>query len=156
MVADLRNSTSWETPLFVHVLGAMLLVGGLFIVTASLVLAWRARDEGDVAALTRFAYRTLFFLVLPAFVVMRIAAEWVLSESPYDKAKDNLDWVGIGYLISDIGALLLIVSLVLAGIGLRRAASGGGRTGARVVTVVTLLLLAAYVVAIWAMTTKPS
>jgi hypothetical protein len=155
MVALIRTS-EWETPLFVHVVGAMLLVGGLFVVGASLVLAWRAENEGDVAALTRFAYRTLFFLVLPAFIVMRIGAEWVLSKSPFDAFKDDLTWVGIGYIISDIGALALIVSLVLAGIGLRRAGSGRGGGGARVVTVVTLLLLAAYVVAIWAMTTKPT
>ncbi len=152
MVAVTR-ATEWEWPLFVHVLGAMLLVGGLFVVGASLVLAWRAEDGGDVAALTRFAYRTLFFLVLPAFIVMRIAAQWVLDKSPFD---DNQNWVGIGFLISDIGALALIVSLVLAGIGLRRDTSGVGSTRARVVTVVTLLLLAAYLVAIWAMTTKPT
>ncbi|MGZ8694852.1 MAG: hypothetical protein ACXWYS_05375, partial [Gaiellaceae bacterium] len=61
-----------------------------------------------------------------------------------------------GFIVSDVGGLALIVSLVLAGIGLRRADSGRGRTGARVVTVVTLLLIAAYLVAIWAMTTKPA
>jgi uncharacterized membrane protein len=153
MVALIRYS-EWETPLFFHVLGAMLLVGGMFVVSASLVLAWRADNEGDVAALTRFAYRTLFFLVLPAFLLMRIAAQWVLSKSPWD-SDDDQTWIGFGFLISDIGALLLIVSLVLAGIGLRRADSGRS-TGARVVTVVTLLLLAAYLVAIWAMTTKPT
>ena len=153
MVALIRTS-EWETPLFLHVVGAMLLVGGMFIVGISLVLAWRADSEGDVAALTRFAYRVLFFLVLPAFIAMRVGAEWVLQKSPWKDADPS--WVGIGFLISDIGALALIVSLVLAGIGLRRADSGRGRTGARVVTVVTLLLLAAYLVAIWAMTTKPT
>ena len=155
MVALIRTS-EWETPLFFHVLGAMLLVGGMFVASASLLLAWRSQDEGTTVALTRFAYRTLFFLVLPAFLLMRIAAEWVLSKSPFDAVKDDLTWVGIGYLISDIGGLALLISLILAGIGLRRAENGPGRTGARIVTVVTLLLLAAYVVAIWAMTTKPS
>jgi uncharacterized membrane protein len=153
MVGLIRYS-EWETPLFFHVLGAMLLVGGMFVVSAALVLAWRAKDEGDAAALTRFAYRALFFLVLPAFLLMRIAAQWVLSKSPWD-GDDDQTWIGLGFLISDIGALLLIVSLVVAGIRLRRADSGGG-TSARVVTVVTLLLLAAYLVAIWAMTTKPT
>jgi uncharacterized membrane protein len=152
MVAFIRTS-EWEWPLFFHVLGAMLLVGGLFVVSASLVLAWRAENEGDVAVLTRLAYRTLFFLVLPAFIVMRIGAQWVLDKSPFD---DDQNWVGIGFAISDLGALGLIVSLILAGIGLRRAESGRGGTVARVVTVVTLLLLAAYIVAIWAMTTKPT
>ena len=152
MVALIRTS-DWETPLFLHVFGALLLVGGLFVVGISLALAWRAESEGDVAALTRFAYRVLFIVVLPAFIAMRIGAQWVLDESPFD---DDQGWIGVGFLVSDLGAVALIVSLVLAGIGLRRADSGRGRTGARVVTVVTLLLLAAYVVAIWAMTTKPT
>jgi hypothetical protein len=153
MVALIRTS-EWETPLFFHVLGAMLLVGGMFIASVSLVLAWRAKDEGDVAALTRFAYRTLLFLVLPAFILMRVAAQWVLSKSPFDAIGDDLTWVAIGYVIADIGGLALLISLILAGVGLRRGSLGG--RGARVVTAVTLLLLAAYVVAIWAMTTKPS
>jgi len=155
MVALIRTS-DWETPLFVHVLGAMLLVGGLFVVTASLVLAWRSENEGDVAALTRFAYRALLFLVLPAFIVMRIGAQWVLHESPWNSISPDPSWVGMGYVIADIGGIALIVALVLAGIGLRRDASSGGQTRARVVTIVTLLLLAAYLVAIWAMTTKPT
>ena len=151
MLALLRTG-DWEVPLFLHVLGAMLLVGGLFAVGTALVAAWRA-EEGDAAALTRFAYRTLFILVLPAFVAMRIGAQWVLEEAPFDEEDA---WIGVGYLVSDFGGLLLVVSLILAGLGLRRAGDGRGRTAARVVTVVTLLLLAAYLVAIWAMTTKPT
>jgi uncharacterized membrane protein len=156
MVALIRTG-DWETPLFFHVAGAMLLVGGMFVVSASLLLAWRSQDEGTSVALTRVAYRTLFFLVLPAYIVMRIGAQWVLSKSPFDAIADDLTWVTIGYLIADIGGILLLVALILAGVGLRRAADKGpGRTSARIVTVVTLLLLAAYIVAIWAMTTKPS
>jgi hypothetical protein len=153
MVAFIRTS-EWETPLFVHVLGAMLLVGGLFVVTLSLVLAWRANNEGDAAALTRFAYRTLLFLVLPAFIVMRIGAQWVLNKSPWDGADPR--WVQIGGVAADLGGAVLIVALVLAGISLRRADYRTGGTRARVITVVTLLLMAAYLVAIWAMTAKPT
>jgi hypothetical protein len=147
-VAVLRTS-DWETPLFLHVLGAMLLVGGLFAVAILMTAAWRA--EGSTAvALTRFAYRTLFVVVLPAFIAMRIGAQWALDKSPFD---EDDTWIGIGYLISDLGFLALVVMLVLAGIGLRREPGG---TPARIVTVVTLLFLAAYVLAIWAMTTKPT
>ena len=105
-------------------------------------------------ALTRVAYRTLLFLVLPAFIVMRVAAQWVLHKSPWDGTDPR--WVQIGGVAADVGGAALIVALVLAGLGLRRADNGRGGTGASVVTVVTLLLLAAYIVAIWAMTTKPS
>jgi hypothetical protein len=155
MVAFIRTS-EWEWPLFFHVLGAMLLVGGVFVAFVALALAWRADGrggEGDAVALTRFAYRDLFFVVLPAYIVMRIAAEWVRDKAPFD---DDAEWIGIGYLASDLGALLILISLILAGIALRRADNGRGRTVSRVITVVTLLLLAAYIVAIWAMTTKPT
>ena len=55
--------------------------------------------------------------------------------------------------------LLLIVATILAGIGSRRAASADGKpTGTlnTVATVLVALALLLYVVAIWAMTTKPS
>ncbi len=79
-LADIRPDGAWEASLFLHVLGAMLLVGGLFVVSASLDLrvarpGGRRRD----AALRRFAYLTLFFVVLPAFFAMRIGAAWVLE-----------------------------------------------------------------------------
>ncbi|HEU5211643.1 MAG TPA: hypothetical protein VFU10_02645 [Gaiellaceae bacterium] len=131
----------------------MLLVGGLFVVSAALIYAWRAKEDGDEAKIRRFAYLTLFFVVLPAFFAMRIGAEWVLSASPFS---DNANWVGIGFAISDAGFVVLIISLILAGFGIRRMRTGGGQTGARVITVLSVALLIAYVVAIWAMTTKPS
>jgi uncharacterized membrane protein len=152
-IASIRPDGGWEASLFLHVAGAMLLVGGLFVVSASLLYAWRARDEADETALRRFAYLTLFFVVLPAFFAMRIGAQWVLSASPYD---DNQNWVGIGFAISDAGFVVLIISLILAGFGIRRTRTGGGRIGARVVTLLSVALLIAYVVAIWAMTTKPT
>lgn len=152
-LADIRPDGAWEASLFLHVLGAMLLVGGLFVVSASLIYAWRAQEHADETSLRRFAYLTLFFVVLPAFFAMRIGAAWVLSASPYNS---DQNWVGIGMAISDAGFLVLIISLILAGIGIRRMRTGGGRVGARVVTVLSVALLIAYVVAVWAMTTKPT
>ena len=151
LIAFIRTS-DWETPLFLHVLGAMLLVGGMFVVTASLVTAWRA-EENTAVALTRLAYRVLFIVVLPAYIAMRIGAQWVLEESPFN---DDANWVGIGYLAADILGVLLLAALVLAGLGLRRGINAAGTRSAQVVTVVTLVLLAAYVFTIWAMTTKPT
>ena len=141
--------SDWEAPLFLHVLGAMLLVGGLVTVALSLLVAWR-RDGDDAVGLTRLAYRTLFFVVLPGFVAMRVGAQWVLSETGYDE--NEPDWVGVGYLTSDLGAVGLLATLVAGGIALR---GGERRALARLVTVISLVLIAAYVVAIWAMTTKP-
>ena len=42
-------------PLFLHVFGAMLLVGTLFAMTLATVLGWRRPD--DAAGLTRFSLR---------------------------------------------------------------------------------------------------
>jgi uncharacterized membrane protein len=152
MLAFIRTS-DWETPLFFHVLGAMVLVGGLFVVALTLTAAWRTSDEGNAATLTRFGYRTLLYVVLPAFIVMRIGAQWTLDKSPFD---DDASWVGTGFLVSDLGGIGLLVSLILAGLGLRRASGVPPTIPMRIVTVVTLILLAAYLIAIWAMTTKPT
>ncbi len=62
--------------------------------------------------------------------------------------------MGIGFITADAGALLLLIALILGGIGLRRARSGG--TGfLRASLYVSVLLLAAYLVAVWAMGAKP-
>ena len=149
-VAIVRPS-DWEAPLFLHVLGAMLLVGGLAVVAVSQLVAWR-RDGADAAALRRLAYRTLFLVVLPAFIAMRVGPQRVVSETGYHQNAPG--WVSVGYLVSDLGAVGLVASLVVAGIALRGRGERGA-TLARLVTGISLLLLAAYVVAIWAMTTKP-
>jgi uncharacterized membrane protein len=151
MLAAVRPDSGWEIALFLHVAGATLLVGGLVVTAAALVFAWRTSDDEGSAKATRLGYLTLFFVVLPSFVGMRVGAQWVLEESPFD---DEAGWVGLGFILSDLGGLGLIASLVIAGIGLRRGVQGRA-VPARVVTVITVLLLIAYVVAIWAMTTKP-
>lgn len=136
-------------PLFLHVLGAMALIGSLALVAAILLRAWRAEGESAVA-LQRAGFRSLLLFVVPSYVVMRIGAQWI--ESKEDIPEDpSPDWIDIGYMTSDFGGLLLLVSIVLAVIGLRRA----GRVPGRVVGVITTLLLVAYLVAVWAMTTKP-
>src|SRR5262249_49132231 len=116
-LAAIRPDGAWEASLFLHIAGAMLLVGGLFVVSAALIYAWRTQDDGGEAKIRRFAYLTLFFVVLPAFFAMRIGAERVLSASPFTH---DQNWVGIGRVISDAGFIVLIISLVLAG-----SASGG-------------------------------
>lgn len=142
-----------DLPLFLHVLGAMLLVGSLAFVGISILLG--RRDPARAPALTRLALRSLFFAVLPAYVVMRIGAQWTEAEQGYPDDYDGA-WLGIGYITADLGALLLLVSLLLAGIGLRKLRSGGGLGLGRAVGIISLVLIAAYVVAVWAMTAKPT
>jgi hypothetical protein len=152
MVAAIRPDDV-NLPLFLHVLGAMLLVGMLFTVAFVTVLGWRRSDESP--GLTRFGLRTLLLGVFPAYLLMRIGAQWTESEAGYP---DDFEpaWLGIGYVTADAGALLVLISIVLSALGLRRLRAGEGHRFGRAVGVISILLLAAYIVAVWAMTTKPS
>ena len=69
---------SWNLPLFVHVAGAMVVTAALVVTVGSLALAWRATGE-ERAAITQFGFRTLLYAGIPAYLVMRIGAEWILS-----------------------------------------------------------------------------
>jgi hypothetical protein len=88
---------------------------------------------------------------------MRIGAEWIYSREGWDDVESEPDWLGIGYVTADLGGLLLLVSIILAGLGARRLARGGGETSTllRVATVLVTVALVAYVLAVWAMSGKP-
>jgi hypothetical protein len=149
LVAAMRPS-SLNFPLFVHVFGAMILVGGLLTATGCVLLA-----RGD-ARLLRLGYKTMLAVCLPGYIVMRIGAEWIYSKEHLDKHPGgDPTWVGIGYITSDVGALLLLIALIAGGFGLRRLRSGS--TGLiRGSLYVSVLLLATYIVTIWAMSGKPN
>ena len=151
MLASIRPDEV-NFPLFLHVFGAMLLVGTLFAVALATVLAWRRPD--DAVGLTRFSLLTLLMGVLPAYILMRIGAQWTESKENFP---DDFDpaWLGIGYITADAGALLVLISLILGAVGLRKLRSGSVGFG-RAVGVICILLLAAYIVAVWAMTAKPT
>jgi hypothetical protein len=138
----------WELPLLVHVAGAMLLVGSLVVVVAVTAVALRG-GEGT-AHLTRLGLRVLLLGALPAYVAMRVGAEWVASKQDWGEPA----WIGIGYAASDGGFLLIIVASVLAWRATRRGAAGPGGVGTAVVSLSAFMLLA-FTVAVWAMTTKP-
>ena len=145
---------SWNFPLFVHVAGAMVVTAAVVAAIGALVLAWRATGEHR-AALTRFAFRTLLFAGIPAWFVMRIGAEWIYSKE-YSGDNDPT-WVGVGYAIAEPSGLLILIATILTYLGARRLRSGAGGGGmAKVATVLATIAVAFFVVAIWAMTTKPS
>jgi hypothetical protein len=144
---------SWNLPLFVHVAGAMAVTAALVTAVGSLVLAWRATGE-ERAAITRFGFRTLLYAGIPAYFVMRIGAEWIYSKE-YSGDNDP-GWIGIGYGTADLGGILILIATILTWLGARRQRSGGGGGLAKAGTVLATLVIALYVIAIWAMTTKPS
>jgi hypothetical protein len=142
----------WDLPLFLHILGAMVVVGALTLSATSLIAAWRSGS----AALIRLGYMTLFYGALPGYIVFRVGSEWIVDKEGLADA--DLAWIDIGYMVSDLGALLLIISLVISGISVRRMNRGGTASpiAARIVTGLVSLVLVAYLVAVWAMTTKPA
>jgi hypothetical protein len=137
--------------LLVHVVGAMVLVGGLVTAATAGIVGWR--DEA--ADLRRFSYKTLLAVVLPGYVVMRAGAQWVYAEEHLDDAPIDPAWVAIGFITADVGLLLLLLALILGGIGLRLSRSGRGGALLKASIVIATVLLAAYVVAVWAMGAKP-
>jgi cytochrome b561 len=152
MIAVVRPD-AWNFPLFVHVSGAMALVASLVMALYAVRIA---RTRGDQPA-AQFAFRVLWRFTLPAFIIMRLGAQWIVSKEDLENSNDA--WVGIGFSVSDFGLLLLIIGLVLTGLMARRARQGtsvAGTTQLAVAGVVSGLLVAAYLVAIWAMTTKPT
>ena len=142
---------SWNWPLLLHVGGAMILVGGLLTSGAAMALA-RRDDSGTLA---RFSYIALAAIAFPAFIVMRAGAQWMYDKEGFTGDGDPA-WIGIGFITSDLGGLLLIISLVLGGIGLRRSRRGTGEGLLRASGTISLVLLALYVVAVWAMAGKPA
>jgi hypothetical protein len=145
-----HRPTDWNVPLFVHVLGAMILVGGLL--TGASFLAF---SRGDVRSL-RLGYWTLLAVALPGYVVMRIGAQWIYSREGWDKLDDDPAWIGIGYVVADVGALFVLIALVLGGIGVRRLSDGRGQGLLKAAMVIAWIVLAAALVAVWAMAGKPN
>src|ERR687895_1159523 len=100
----------WDLPLFLHVLGAMILVGALCVVVIALLATWRTREAEEAAPLRRLGFQALLLGALPSYLLMRIAGEWIASEEDLDES--DPDWLGVGYVIADLGALVLLVTLV--------------------------------------------
>jgi hypothetical protein len=154
MVLAAVRPDAWNFPLLIHVAGAMLLVGSLVLAGSALIFAWR---DGGGGTLVRLGYRSLLVGVIPGWIVMRAGAQWIASKEHLENS--NLSWVGIGFATSEAGALLIIIATVLAALAWRRAASdaaAGGTTMGKVAAVLVSILIVAYVVTLWAMTTKPS
>jgi hypothetical protein len=149
---------SWNYALFLHVLGAMVLVGALATAVTAQVLSWKRGGGVDAAWHARLAFRTLLLVAIPAYIAMRIGAEWIYSKEHWGDVPNEPDWLGIGYITADLGALLLLTSVILAGFGARRLAraDSGPSIMARSAAILAIVVLAAYLVAVWAMTAKPT
>ena len=142
----------WTIPLLVHIFGAMLLVGALTLAAISLIAAWRTGS----AKLTRLGFMSVFYGAIPGWIIMRGGAQWIAHKEGLENS--DLSWIGIGFTMSDLGFVLLIVLLVIGGLIVRRINldESGPWISARIATGLVSLLLIGYLVAVWAMTTKPT
>jgi uncharacterized membrane protein len=138
----------WNLPLFLHILGALCTVGAL---SAAAYYLFRARRDAS-AALIKVGFRNLLLGAIPSYLVMRIAAQWLLSKEGLEDSEDA--WITIGFIVTDVGLLLLLTATIAAGIAARRAEGKIGPGPAIAAWCCTALLLA-YTVAVWAMATKP-
>ena len=143
----------WNFPLLMHVAGAMVLVGGLITALTALLLGWRR----DARPYTRFAFWYILPLAFPGWWIMRIGAQWIYSKEGFEGSDSEPAWLGVGYITADLGGLLLLLSIILTGIGARRLRDPqrGSSILARIGAVLTMLILAAYILAVWAMSAKP-
>ena len=140
---------SWNFPLFLHVLGAMILVGATLTAGSALAFA-----RGD-ARMLRLGYWSLLAVGLPGWVLMYLGAQWIYSKEGLDEAPIDSAWTAIGFVVAEAGGLLFLISLILGGVGVYRLRSGKGTGLLKATTVISVVLLAAYVVAVWAMSAKP-
>lgn len=132
----------------------MLLVGGLTGAVISLWLGWR----GDSTTLPRLGFRSLLFVAFPAWWLMRIAGQWLGSKKGSGDGESDPAWLGIGYITAEVGGLLILISLIVTGLGVRRmrgAEQPSASVLVRIGTVLVTIVLAAYLVAVWAMSAKP-
>jgi hypothetical protein len=136
----------WNFPLFVHVLSAMVLFGAVVLAAVSVA--------GSSQAGLRLGFRSLLIAAIPAWIAMRLSAQWIASEENLlDDGVETPAWVDIGFMTSEGSFLFLIAATVCAGIAARRERAGGLRTATIVLVAITIV---AYVVALWAMSTKPT
>jgi hypothetical protein len=152
IVATIRPD-AWNFPLFVHVLGAVILVSGL--VAGAGVLGYARGD----ARFLRLGYWTLLAVAFPGWIIMRVGAEWIYTKEGWDDLPEQIGeptWLDIGWMTGDFGGLILVISLIAGGVGVYRLREGKGAGLLKVTLVLALVLLAAYVIAVWAMSGKPS
>ncbi len=146
LLATIRPD-DWNLALFLHVLAAFVMVGALVTAVAYL---FAARRDGSLE-LTRAGFRTLLIAALPAFIAMRLSAQWIVSEEGLEDA--GLTWIDVGFITTDGGLLVLVGATVAAGLAVRRAE---GVRGVALAAWLVAALIAVYAVVIWIMATKPA
>ena len=153
MLAAIRASGQ-DFPVLLHIVGATIVFGALLASVSSLALA-----RGQIR-LFRVGYFSLLFVALPGWILMRLSAEWIYRKQGWNDIPDQFSeptWLRVGFGVADWGGLLFLVALVAGGVAVVRMRDGKSGAGLlRVTMIIAILLAIGYVIAVWAMTGKPS
>jgi hypothetical protein len=106
VIAILRPH-SWDFPLFLHVFGAMVLFGAILATTTLSFVGWRLPG---VRALSRSTFWALLAAAIPAWILMRVGAQWAYSKEHHQLFEKDPTWIGIGFIIADLGLLILLLA----------------------------------------------
>jgi hypothetical protein len=142
MLAIIRPD-AWNFPLFLHVLGATALTGA----TAAVFVG--AVSERQWPWLRTVVARTLLLVVFPAWLLMRLAGQWIDSK---EDIPGDPGWLGVGFLVGDAGLVLLILAMIFGAVAVRRPQRSWP---IRAVAIITGIYFVALIVAMVAMTGKP-
>ena len=88
-------------------------------------------------------------VVIPAWLLMRLAGQWEDSRSSIG---DGKGWLDVGYIVGDAGVVFLILTSIGAWVGARRPER---RWPGQAVAILAAVYLAALLVAMFAMSGKP-
>jgi hypothetical protein len=114
----------------------MVLVGAVATAALLSLVAWR---RPGVPIYGRAAFWSLLAVGVPAYVVMRIGAQWTYSKEGFSGHNDPT-WIGIGFAAADLGLLLLLLTTGLAFWWKRRGKPVVGRFVAGLASVYLILL----------------
>jgi len=142
MLAIIRPD-AWNFPLFLHVLGATALTG------ATAVAFVGAVSERHWPWLRSIVARTLVLVVFPAWLLMRLAGQWIDSK---EDIPGDPGWLGVGFLVGDAGLVLLILAMIFGAVAVRRPQRAWP---IQAVAIITGIYFVALIVAMVAMTGKP-
>jgi hypothetical protein len=132
-------------PLFLHVLGGMILFGALLTAVIASLVAARPREGAILqGTVLRRAAFTALVVGIPAFVVFRIAAQIIYSDEKDVYGGNDPTWIGIGFLVTDPGLLIFLAAIGCGYWWLRSAKPLAGRLVAGLSSVYLLLLAVAW------------
>jgi hypothetical protein len=128
-------------PLFLHVLGAMVLVGA---VLAAAIVSWVGWRRPAPPVLARTAFWSLAAVAIPAYVVFRVAAQIIYNDEKDVFGGKDPTWIGIGYAVSEPGLLVLLATIGFAFWWKRTGKPVAGRIVAGLSSVYLVLLALAW------------